>query len=182
VTTPTQPPAGTESYLIVDLFSEFRCALSLSQLVSLERWSSSEYHLHRNQIIILILGGLIFVLLFSLIALSLPGLEEPFDGDDDPLVHLGQIGGMITQPLPVLLLLGFELGILTEIFRLEYFRAHIGEKRLPALPLQANHSSWQRWFPATALWHCRAVFSCYVHALRSKQPCLRPRSTHSISL
>jgi len=105
-------------------------------------------------------GGLIFVLLFSAISFAVVQAEESFDYDDISLMG----GDAVTQSLGYFalgsLLLGLELRVLVIIMRLEYLRGHIGEKRFASRAIRTNNLSLFERLLKTALFYS-AVFSIF---------------------
>lgn len=83
-----------------------------------------------NLITIGIIGGLILVLLMTLLTLALPALEQPFEEDNLPSLELGSIAWSAIPVLSDTLLLALGLQALFGLMRPEYLNAHIGEKRL----------------------------------------------------
>ena len=77
----------------------------------------------------LILVCVILVLLFSLLILALPAFEEQFEEDDTSFLEIDTSRHFARDFFSKSDDLGVVLGLLSEIFRLEYLKGHIGEKR-----------------------------------------------------
>ena len=132
---------------------------------------------------ILIIGGVVLVLLFTLLTLALPALEETFPEDHTSFLEMGIFPWFTGHSVAASLHGGLELLVLNMIMRLEYLRGHIGEKRFVHSRAQFKASAFQVQFCVAALFY-RAVFlffcspACAGELYRSR---LRSRSIYPIS-
>ena len=76
-----------------------------------------------------ILVCVILVLLVSLLILALPAFEEPFEEDDTYSLEIDTNKHLVHDFYSKSDDPGTALGLLSRIFRLEYLKGHIGEKR-----------------------------------------------------
>ena len=95
-----------------------------------ERWFSKKSHNHKNRMAILVLAGLIFVLLATMTSFAVLAFEQPFDGDDIPMLEMGMVIWYAKLLFFGTIFVSFALSIFFIFSRLEYLSAHIGEKRL----------------------------------------------------
>lgn len=118
---------------------------------------SKKTHHNLNRLAVLIMGGLVLVLLLTLLGLAMAPLGEQLDNDDSSFLALVTTNGSIGRLFSVSMLLGLELGVFVTIMRLEYLQSHIGEKRPSNQTVKSNKFSFHGFFSLTALWY-RAVF------------------------
>jgi hypothetical protein len=102
--------------------------LGLPILNVLESLLARPSHKKNNLIPTLIIGGLVMILLFSLLTLALPPFEEPLGEDDIPSLEMGSPGELMKIFLTATIPLGLELGVLIPIRRIRVFRGTDHEK------------------------------------------------------
>ena len=78
-----------------------------------------------KQITFLLLWGMVFVLIVTLLGFALISFEY----EDIPSIERIVITGIKGYLLPELFLAGFQLAVIAIILVFEYLRSHIGEKR-----------------------------------------------------
>ena len=103
--------------------------MSRSLLKVFERcFSKNPYH-NNNLWTVLIFGGMVFLLLFTLTSFALASSGDQFDEDEFPFLEIAGFHAISGFSYLSLLTIGFELGVLFTILRLEFLKSHIGEKR-----------------------------------------------------
>jgi hypothetical protein len=127
------------------------------KLCFIERLSDRLYE-NNNQITTLLIGGLVFILLFALMSFAIVQLEETFEHDD--ISPMGDLTGSWPMEYlsPKSLPLGLELGVFVTIMRLEYLRSHIGEKRSASPIMNGSNLSLFARFSKTALFYSAVFF------------------------
>ena len=82
-----------------------------------------------NRTTILIIGGVLLILLLTLLSFAMDFSGSQFDNDDPSFFEIGTIPWFAGYLFLGSLLLGFEREVYITILRLEYMNSHIGEKR-----------------------------------------------------
>lgn len=103
--------------------------MSRSLLKVFEHWFSKNPHHSNNLWTVLIFGGMVFLLLFTLTSFALASAGDQFDEDGFPFLEIAGFHAISGFSYFSLLTIGFELGVLFTILRLEFLTSHIGEKR-----------------------------------------------------
>ena len=113
---------------------------------------------NNSQMTSLILGGVILVLLFTLLILALPPLVETLEENSTSFLEMEPLAWFTEASIAVSLHLGLEMAVFLLIIRLEYLKGHIGEKRFDDSRTPFNNLASQvRFFMAT-LFYRVAVF------------------------
>lgn len=139
-----------------------------------------------NLITIGIIGGLILVVLLTLLTIALPALEEAFEQDNFPSLELGSIAWYAAHVLSDTLPLALGLQALFGLMKPEHVSAHIGEKRpSDGQMLTLDKLSFNRDLFWTALFSSVVLFVLSVWPLvrgnNSYLVFVRDRSTRSCS-
>jgi hypothetical protein len=94
-----------------------------------ERWFSRKSH-NTNLFVALIVGGIILLLLATLLSFALASPEDLFDQDDLSIFESSTLVWLARHCLAPFLLLGVTISVNFAVMRLEFLSCHIGEKRL----------------------------------------------------
>ena len=103
--------------------------MSRSLLKVFERCFSKNPSQSNNLWTVLIFGGMVLLLLFTLTSFALASSGDQFDEDEFPFLEIAGFQAISGFSCLSLLTIGFELGVLFTILRLEFLKSHIGEKR-----------------------------------------------------
>jgi hypothetical protein len=137
--------------------------LSLPTVRVLERLLSSSTHKNNSQMTILIIGGVILVLLFTLLIFALPALVETLEENSTAFLELDIFAWFTEASVAASLHLGREMAVFLLIMRLECLEGHIGEKRFDDSRIQFNNTASQVRFYVATLFYRVAVF---IHLVR----------------
>ena len=108
---------------------------------------------NNSQMTSLILGGVILVLLFTLLILALPPLVETLEENSTSFLEMEPLAWFTEASIAVSFHLGLEMAVFLLIIRLEYLKGHIGEKRFDDSRIPFNNLASQvRFFTATLLY------------------------------
>ena len=110
------------------------------------RSTSNTAYNHNHQLTLVILWGLVFVLLFGLVAFAFVQLEY----DELPSLDDSSVVSAKGRYFPGSFLSGFQLAVSAVMLRFEYLRGHIGEKRFAGRTIQLVAASSIGKFFATA--------------------------------
>jgi hypothetical protein len=131
--------------------------LGHSILIVLESLLCGPSHKKINLITTFIIGGLVMILLFSLLTLASPAFEEPFEQDGIPSVEIGGLGELKRIFFTATIYLGLELGVLIPIRRMGKFRGADRETGFDDSEIQFTSAAFSILLYTAALFY-RAVF------------------------
>jgi len=94
-----------------------------------ETWLSKKSH-KTNLFVALIVGGIVLLLLATLLSFALASPDDLFDQDDLSFFESSALAWLAQPALVLFLLLGVTIQVLFAVMRLEFLSGHIGEKRL----------------------------------------------------
>ena len=123
-----------------------------------EQSFSKESHKRNNRIIVLMLGGMVFILLLVLVSFTLGFPSEQLDPDDFPFLQIDGTAWMTVLADIGSLTLGSALSVLILLLRLEYLMSHMGEKRPSRQTASLNKIVVNARFAPTALFHSAVFF------------------------
>lgn len=137
-----------------------------------ERWSPEKpSNQHSNFIAALILGGMVFILLFTLASFAVVSSADLPDGDDLPFLEIGNFGHVPGYGFVSLLSIGVALGVFLTIMRFEYMKGHIGEKLPSPSMLPVRVVFVPELISVTALFYCAVTF---LFSARTRKHASRP--------
>ncbi|HEY9528138.1 MAG TPA: hypothetical protein VIR02_13680 [Anaerolineales bacterium] len=144
--------------------------MSLPTIRGLERLLSRPTPKNNSQITILLIGGVILVLLFTLLVLALPALVETIEENSTLFLEMDISAWFTEASVAASLHLGLEMAVFFLIMRLEYLKGHIGEKRFDIARIQFNYPASQVRFFVATLFYRVAVFILSVRPGESTDP------------
>ena len=137
----------------------YRCTLSTRKLYLFEWVTSPGFLQNSEEITAFLLGGLLSIILFTLLSFAFLPAEGGFEVHDLAFVQNSLIAESIRYILPESHFIGFLPGVLWLILFLQLLRSHIGEKRPVGRIFELTNSAFCVQLRVTALFYS-AVFSC----------------------
>jgi hypothetical protein len=143
--------------------------LGLSIFHVLEFLLGGPSHKKNNLITTFIIGGLVMILLFSLLTLALPAFEEPFEKDNISSVEIGGLGELNQVLFTASIPLGLELGVLIPIERIGIFGGADREKESDDSETQFTSTVFSILLYTAALFDRAAFLLCGLLFLSTRQ-------------